>query len=157
MRMGAPLPEEMGYCDEVSVQEIGSQKITVFTRNSDDCKLATIVLRGSTNNILDDIERAVDDAVNRYRMALKDPKFVAGAGATEIALAAKLEHEASLIKGLDQYAFNKFAKAFEVFPRILAENAGLNANEVLSKLYSANVNGLAGLDIEVLHWEGQNF
>lgn len=86
VRMGAPTPEEMGYCDEVSVQEVGSQKITVFKKNSEECKLSTIVLRGSTNNILDDIERAIDDAVNGYRMMLKDGNYVAGAGATEIVI-----------------------------------------------------------------------
>lgn len=64
-------------------------------------------------------------------------------------MAAKLEHEASLLKGLDQYSFNKFAKAFEVFPRILAENAGLNSNETITKLYTANVGAPAGIDIEV--------
>lgn len=84
VRMGAPTPEEMGYADEVSVQEIGSQKVTIFKRENEDCKLATIVLRGSTNNILDDIERALEDGVNLYRMALKDAKFVPGAGSTEI-------------------------------------------------------------------------
>lgn len=84
VRIGAPTPEEMGYADEVCVQEIGSQKITIFKRESEDCKLATLVLRGSTNNILDDIERAVDDGVNLYRMTLKDNRFVPGAGATEI-------------------------------------------------------------------------
>jgi T-complex protein 1 subunit theta len=86
VRMGPPTPEEMGYCDEVVVQEIGSQKITVFKKDTEECKLSTIVLRGSTNNILDDIERALDDGVNTYRMMLKDGHFVAGAGATEIVL-----------------------------------------------------------------------
>lgn len=64
-------------------------------------------------------------------------------------MANKLEHEASLLKGLDQYSFNKFAKAFEVFPRILSENAGLNANEIITKLYSANNSTPTGIDIEV--------
>jgi len=50
---------------------------------------------------------------------------------------------------LDQYSFNKFAKSFEVFPRILSENAGLNANEMITKLYSANATTLSGIDIEV--------
>ena len=84
VRIGAPTAEEMGYADEVTVQEIGSQKVTIFKRESEDCKLATIVLRGSTNNILDDIERALDDGVNLFRVALKDGRFVPGAGATEI-------------------------------------------------------------------------
>ena len=65
-------------------------------------------------------------------------------------MASKLEHEASLLKGLDQYSFNKFAKAFEVFPRILSENAGLNANEMITKLYTTNVTTVTGLDIEVI-------
>ena len=71
-RLGAPNEEEMGTCDEVYVSEIGSQKVTIFKRDSEDCRLATLVLRGSTNNLLDDIERAVDDAVNTFKSLLKD-------------------------------------------------------------------------------------
>ncbi len=47
--------------------EIGSEKVTIFKRETEDCNLATIVLRGSTKNLLDDIERAIDDGVNTYR------------------------------------------------------------------------------------------
>jgi len=54
--------------------------LTVFRRNTDDCKLSTIILRGSTKNILEDIERAIDDAVNVFRSVIKDPHFVPGAG-----------------------------------------------------------------------------
>jgi T-complex protein 1 subunit theta len=60
-RLGSPTAEELGTADEVLVQEIGSQKVTVFKRETEDCKLSTIVLRGSTHNLLDDIERALDD------------------------------------------------------------------------------------------------
>lgn len=67
--------------------------------------MATIVLRGATTNQLDDIERAIDDAVNVYRSTIKDGRFVYGGGATEIALQQKLEEEASKIKTLDQYSF----------------------------------------------------
>lgn len=66
-RLGAPTEEEMGTCDEVYVTEIGSQKVTLFKRDSEDCRLATMVLRGSTMNLMDDIERAVDDAVHTFR------------------------------------------------------------------------------------------
>lgn len=71
-RLGAPTEEEMGTADEVYVTEIGSQKVTLFKRDSEDCRLATLVLRGSTQNTMDDIERAVDDAVHTYRCMLKD-------------------------------------------------------------------------------------
>jgi len=66
-RLGSPTAEELGNADEVFVQEIGSQKVTVFKRETEDCKLATIVLRGSTHNLLDDIERAIDDGCNTFR------------------------------------------------------------------------------------------
>jgi len=111
-RLGAPTPEEVGTADEVYVQEIGSQKVTVFKRETEDCKLATLVLRGSTHNLLDDIERAIDDGCNTFRMAIKDGRFVCGAGGIETILENKLEHESSLLKGLDQYSFSKFAKTF---------------------------------------------
>jgi T-complex protein 1 subunit theta len=72
-----------------------------------------LVLRGSTNNLMDDIERAVDDAVNTYKCVLKDCRFVPGAGAIEAQLHLKLEKEAGLITGLDQYSFAKYAQSFE--------------------------------------------
>ncbi len=71
-RLDAPTPEEIGECDEVKVEEIGSQRVTVFLKENDECKLNTIVLRGSTNNFLDDIERAIDDSVNVFRNLISE-------------------------------------------------------------------------------------
>jgi T-complex protein 1 subunit theta len=68
----------------VRVEEIGSKKVVVFEKNTDNCKLATLVLRGATTSLLDDIERAIDDGVNLYRSMIKDNRFVYGGGATEI-------------------------------------------------------------------------
>lgn len=137
VRIGAPIPEEIGTADKAYVKEIGNQKVVVFERNSDDCKLATLVLRGSSTNLLDDVERAIDDGVCAYRNLCRDPRFVYGAGAAEIQLARDLENEGNNITTLDQYAFKQFAKAFEIFPRILCDNAGLNADHVLAKMYSS--------------------
>jgi T-complex protein 1 subunit theta len=65
-------------------------------------------------------------------------------------LAKELENYANTITSLDQYAFRQYAKAFEIFPRILAENAGLNADLIITKLYSTLSNGvIPGLDVEV--------
>ena len=69
---------------------------------------------------------------------IKEPIFVPGAGSIEIILAKKLEAEAKKLTGLDQYSYSRFAKAFEIFPRILSENSGVNANEMVPKLIAAN-------------------
>jgi len=65
-RLGPPSPEECGDCDKVMVEEVGSQKIIKFTTHPEDTSYSTIVLRGNTKNTLDDIERAIDDAVNVF-------------------------------------------------------------------------------------------
>lgn len=150
VRLGAPIPEEIGTADKVYVKEIGNQKVVVFERNNDDCKLATIVLRGSSTNLLDDVERAIDDGVCAYRNLCRDGRFVYGAGAAEIQLAKELETEGNNITTLDQYAFKQFAKAFEIFPRILCDNAGLNADNVLAKMYSSLASDtIPSLELEV--------
>ena len=83
-KLDAPTPDEVGECDNVCVEELASEKLIVFKRNTDDCKLSTIVLRGSTKNILEDVERAIDDGVNVFRSIVKEPSFVPGAGSTEV-------------------------------------------------------------------------
>jgi len=147
-RLGKPMPEEVGTCDEVAIEEIGSTKVCVF-RNTLDAGISTIVIRGSTQNILDDVERCVDDGVSTYKLMVRDQRMVAGAGAFEIELARRLRPFGDAVPGLDQYAFKRFAEALEVIPRTIAENAGLNAPAMISSLYAAheagNVN--AGIDI----------
>lgn len=81
----------------------------VFKKDSQDCKLATIVLRGSTNSYMDDIERAFDDSISTFRNVIRDPRFVPGAGASEVYLAEQLEEEGAKLTGLEQYAYNRYA------------------------------------------------
>lgn len=71
--------------------------------------MSTIVLRGSTNALLEDVERAIDDGVNTVKTLVKDNRMLAGAGATEIYLANKLTDFAKTQPGLDQYAMERFA------------------------------------------------
>lgn len=91
--------------------------------------------------MLDDIERAVDDAANAYRTMIKDGRFVAGAGATELELARRLHSFAETSPGIEQHAIKKFAEALEVVPRTLAENAGLPAADTVAALYAAHSAG----------------
>ncbi|KND03303.1 T-complex protein 1, theta subunit [Spizellomyces punctatus DAOM BR117] len=149
-RLGAPMAEEMGYCEVVETVEIGSDRCTVFRQEEEATKTATIVIRGGTQNAIDDIERAIDDGVNVIKAVAKDNRLLAGAGAAEIEIARQLQSVAEKTAGLNQYSIKKFAEALEVIPRTLAENAGLDSTEIISKLYAAHAQGkaAAGVDIE---------
>eukprot|EP00939_MAST-03C_sp_MAST-3C-sp1_P001169 g1169.t1 len=150
IKLGPVRKEDMGHCENVEVIEVGDKKVTVFQQTDDDSRVATIVLRGSTMNILDDLERAVDDGVNTYKTLRTDARLVPGAGATEIELAHQIRQYAKQCPGLDQYAIVKFAEALEVVPRVLAENSGQRTTEVLADLYAAHEKGgkCAGVDIK---------
>ena len=150
VRVGAPAPGELGYADVVEVQELSSRMVTVFRQNDEDSAVATIVLRGATMNLLDDVERAIDDGVNVARVLCKDGRMLPGAGAAEIELAHRLAQFAESTVGLEQYAIAKFGEALEAFPRTLAENAGQNERDVITALYAAHAAGRAsaGVDIE---------
>jgi T-complex protein 1 subunit theta len=139
-RLGAPMPDEMGQVDVVETIEIGGDRVTVFRQEDANAvtRTATIVLRGATQNHLDDVERAIDDGVNVVKAVTKDPRLVPGAGATEVQLAERISALADKTPGLPQYAIRKYGEAFEVIPRTLAESAGLDATEVLSRLYTAH-------------------
>ena len=147
VRLGAPLPEEVGFADEVSNEEIGGTKVTIVRRESESSKIATIVVRASTQNILDDTERALDDGLNTFRSMTKDAKFLPGAGASEAEIAKRIKTYALSHPGLDQYAIIRYAQAFEIIPKTLAETSGADPNYILSKIY-AESNANVGVDIE---------
>lgn len=151
-RLGAPMPDEMGSIDVVETLEIGGDRVTVFRQEDEITRTATLVLRGATQNHLDDIERAVDDGVNVVKAVTKDARLVPGAGAAEIQLVERLQAYGEKTPGLAQYAIKKYGEAFEVVPRSIAESAGLDATEVLSRLYAAHSRKdewTTGVDIEV--------
>ena len=137
-RLGAPMPDEMGSIDVVETLEIGGDRVTVFRQENDATRTATLVIRGATQNHLDDIERAIDDGVNVVKAITRDPKLVPGAGATEMQLIERISAFGEKTPELSQYAIKKYAEAFEVIPRTLAESAGLDATEVLASLYAAH-------------------
>ena len=138
VRLGAPTKEEMGYADEIRLTEISSQKCILVRKDNENNKLSTIVLRGTTNDMLDNLERIVNCGVNAYRAVCKSPVFVAGAGAIDMYLSEKIKEYAKTVTSLDQYAIEAFVEAFEVIPRTIMENSGINVNEKLSTLRAKN-------------------
>eukprot|EP00918_Siedleckia_nematoides_P006012 GHVU01013124.1.p2 GENE.GHVU01013124.1~~GHVU01013124.1.p2 ORF type:complete len:321 (+),score=76.12 GHVU01013124.1:198-1160(+) len=148
VRLGAPLPEEMGHAESIVTDEISSRKVTII--RALDSKVSTIVLRGGTQGNLDEIERSIVDALNCAKAALRNSQFVCGAAACEMLLASKLQAYARTVPGLAQYGIAKFASAFECVPRVLAANSGRNPTETVAQLYAAILQGhtTAGVDVK---------
>mmetsp|Transcript_22785 Transcript_22785/g.59326 ORF Transcript_22785/g.59326 Transcript_22785/m.59326 type:complete len:539 (+) Transcript_22785:222-1838(+) len=150
VRLGAPTPEEMGSVSKVSTKELGGRTVTVLEQLGDaQTKIATVVLRAATASLIDDLERAVDDGVNAVRMLCKDPRLLAGGGACEMELSKRLRDYCEQSQGMDHYALAKFADAFEVVPRALAETSGLDQTKVIAELRDQHAAGdaTAGVDL----------
>ncbi|XP_015578687.1 T-complex protein 1 subunit theta [Ricinus communis] len=150
LKLSQPNPDDLGYIDSISVEEIGGVRVTVVKNEEGGNSVCTVVLRGSTESILEDLERAIDDGVNTYKAMCRDCRIIPGAAATEIELARKLKEFSFKETGLDQYAIAKFAESFEMVPKTLAENAGLNAMEIISSLYAEHASGniKVGIDLD---------
>jgi len=151
--LGPVAPRFQGHCSRIYVKEIGLTKVTIFEQaDGDDTGVATLLLRSATTNVLQDIERAVNDGVNQVKALCKfaPATFMPGAGACDIELARRLYNEGSKASGLEQYSIKAFAEALEVVPRTLAENAGMTAIDIISAMYAAHEKGNkdAGVDIE---------
>lgn len=151
--MGPVSPKDQGYAASICIREVGGQHITTFSQEEkDETGVATILLRASTHNILNDVDRAIDDGVNVVKAMCKytPSKFIAGAGACDLEVGRKLIAFSSTTSGLDQYSIKAFGEALEVFPRTLAENAGFDSIETVSALYAAHEKGEvhSGVNIE---------
>ncbi|KAG7551076.1 TCP-1-like chaperonin intermediate domain superfamily [Arabidopsis thaliana x Arabidopsis arenosa] len=149
LKLSRPSPDDLGYVDSISVEEIGGVRVTIARNEEGGNSISTVVLRGSTDSILDDLERAVDDGVNTYKAMCRDSRIVPGAAATEIELAQRLKEYANAETGLDKYAISKFAESFEFVPKTLADNAGFNAMEITASLYTGHGSGNAKLGIDL--------
>lgn len=150
LKLRPPTQDEMGLCDEVKVDEIGDTPVVAFKMDEVKSKISTIVIRGSTENIMDDVERALDDGINVYKMLTRDARLVAGAGATEFELERQVSQFARTLPGLEQYSVFKFAEALQSVAAAVAENSGIKSREAVTVLSAAHQNGqkYAGIDIE---------
>ncbi|KAH7729509.1 hypothetical protein AAVH_02984 [Aphelenchoides avenae] len=148
-RICCPPVEAFGACDQVYIEEIGDTDVVIFDKKGEWGAVATILVRGSSQSLMDDVERAIDDAVNTYKALTKDNRLLAGAGAVEIELARQIESIGEKCEGLEQYAVKKFAHALESLPKQLADNAGLKPTETLSNLYAAHQEGRVNAGIDV--------
>jgi chaperonin GroEL (HSP60 family) len=111
-------------------------------------KAVTILVRGGTERIVDEAERAVHDALCVVRDVVINPKVVAGGGSAEAEVAKRLRAHADKLAGREQLAVQAFAESLESVPMILAENAGLDPIDIQVELRTKHDQGLvwAGVD-----------
>ncbi|MFH1591345.1 MAG: thermosome subunit alpha [archaeon] len=139
---------DLGFAGTVEEKKVGDEQMT-FVRGCRNPKAVSILIRGATEHVIDEVKRAMDDALGDIAAGLMDGKVVAGAGAPEIELARQLRKYADSFSGREQLAVQAFADAVEIIPRTLAENAGLDPIDVLTEMKSAHDKGRkwAGIDV----------
>ena len=141
--------DDLGKAGLVEERKIGDDKMT-FVEECTNPKSVSIILRGGTEHVVDELDRAMNDALRVVGVAVEDKMLVPGGGAPEVELALRLRAYASTVGGREQLAIEAFADAMEIIPKTLAENAGLDQIDSLVALRSAHEKGMksAGLDMD---------
>ncbi len=129
--------KDLGKAAQVEEKKIGESDM-VFITGCKNPKAVSVIIRGGTEHVIDEVERALHDALRVIGVAIEDGKLVPGGGAVEIELSLRLASYASTVGGREQLAIEAFAQAMEVIPWALAENAGLDAIDVVIQLKSAH-------------------
>jgi thermosome len=132
--------EDLGYAKLVEEKKIGGDEM-IFVRDCKNPKAVTILVRGSTDHVVDEVDRSVEDAVGAVASAVETGKIVYGAGSPEAELARRIRKFAEGFSGREQLAIQSFAEAMEVIPRALAENAGLDPIDILVELRAVHEQG----------------
>jgi len=132
--------EDLGFARIVEEEKIAGEAM-IFVRECRNPKAVTLLVRGSTEHVVDEIDRSVEDAIGAVASALEVGKVVAGAGSPEAEVAKRLRKIAEKYSGREQLAIVAFAEALEVIPRSLAENGGLDPIDTLVELRAAHDQG----------------
>ncbi|MGB9748808.1 MAG: thermosome subunit beta [Candidatus Woesearchaeota archaeon] len=140
--------KDLGFAGLVEERKIGDEAMT-FVTECKNPKAVTILIRGGTEHVIDEVKRAMEDAIGDVASALRNNLVVAGAGAVEAELAKELRKFANSLSGREQLAVQAFSDAVEVIPRTLAENAGLEPIDIVAELKAKHDKGekWAGIDV----------
>ncbi|MGC9123575.1 MAG: thermosome subunit beta [Thermoplasmata archaeon] len=141
-------PNDLGFAEKVEEVKIGDDHLT-FVTGCKNPKAVSILVRGGTEHVVDELERSLQDSLHVVAKALEDGKIVTGAGAAATEIAIRLRDYASSVGGREQLAIEKFADAIEIIPRTLAENAGLDPIDMIIQLRKAHKEGHKNYGINV--------
>ncbi|WP_436908858.1 thermosome subunit alpha [Halosimplex marinum] len=139
--------DDLGFAGSVAQKDVAGDE-RIFVEDVEDAKAVTMILRGGTEHVADEVERAIEDSLGVVSVTLEDGQVLPGGGAPEAHLALELRDFADSVGGREQLAVEAFADAIDVVPRTLAENAGLDPIDSLVDLRSRHDGGdtTVGLD-----------
>jgi chaperonin GroEL (HSP60 family) len=131
---------DLGNAGTIEERKIGDDKMTFVTKCKNP-KAVSILIRGTTEHVTDELERALHDALSVVKVALEDGKMTPGGGAAAIAIAMALRDYAPSVGGRQQMAIEAFADAIEIIPKTLSENAGLDPIDMILEIRNAHSKG----------------
>jgi len=141
--------DDLGHGSVREDPDYGSTSTTFYVEGDGSGRGVSLILTGSTDHVVDELERGVEDALDVVAQTVSDGRVLAGGGATEVEVAGRVRDYADGVEGREQLAVEAFADALELVPRTLAENAGLDSIDTLVDLRAAHEDGQehAGLDV----------
>ena len=140
-------PSDLGYAETVELKKIEDEEMTFITGVKEP-KTVSVLVRGGTNHVADEVERSLVDAWSVVKVAIEDGMMVTGGGSTAMEIAMQLRDYAQTIGGREQIAIEAFASALESIPSTLAENAGLDPINIVIEMRKQHKEGkvYAGLN-----------
>ncbi|EHP86691.1 thermosome subunit alpha [Methanotorris formicicus] len=145
-------PEDLGEAGVVEEKKVAGDAM-IFVEECKLPKAVTILVRGTTEHVMEEVARAIDDAIGVVACTIEDGKIVAGGGAPEVELAKRIRDYAESVEGREQLAVKAFADALEVIPRTLAENSGLDPIDTLVNLRAKHEKDGVTLGLDVFSGE----
>merc|ERR1712029_225843 len=141
--------DTLGSCELFEEKQVGGERFYFFT-GVPKTKTCTIILRGGAEQFMEETERSLHDAIMIVRRAIKNDAVVAGGGAIEMELSKFLRDHSRSIAGKEQLIFAAMAKAFEIIPRQLCDNAGFDATNILNKLRQKHAQGNTWYGVDIM-------
>jgi len=140
--------KDLGYAGEVEEKKIGDDKMT-FVTGCKNPKAVSILIRGTTEHVVDELDRGMHDALFVVKVALEDGKMTPGGGAAATHVSMALREYATSVGGREQMAIESFADAIEIVPKTLSENAGLDPIDMMLEMRRVHKKGnkYAGVDV----------
>ena len=124
---------DLGYAETVELKKVEDEEMTFITGVKDP-KTVSVLVRGGTNHVADEVERSLVDAWSVVKVAIEDGMMVTGGGSTAMEIAMQLRDYAASVGGREQIAIEAYASAMEIIPSTLAENAGLDPIDIVIEM-----------------------